>query len=526
MDTKPKKKSRAKKSTTAVDDNKVEEIPIDEENVEETKPKRKSRAKKSTKADDENKVEEIPIDGENIEETKPKRKSRAKKSTEEQGTPSNKSNTDIVSKPVKRSNRKPTIPPEINIGTAGHVDEGKSTLIQLLTGKFPDEHSEELKRGITIRLGYADCDVLKCPKCPDPECWTIYDECPTCNSETSVERRVSFVDAPGHEILMQVMLSGAALMDGVMLVISANNKVPQPQTREHLAALTALGITNIIVVQNKVELVSEEQAMQNYRDIKKFLKGTIAENAPVIPMSAMHGANLDVLISALQKFIPTPKRNPSTAAQMMVARSFDINKPGTKPKNLKGGVLGGSLLQGKLEVGSTISILPGLKRKKDKSVEYIPIRTQIKSIQIGAMGTVKEAYPGGLLAIQTTLDPSMARSDNLAGNIVSAIGHEPPVIDEITLLITLFDNVVGSEIQESVKPLKKGEPILLTSGTATAVGSVINFSKNQATFQIKPIIALNDKIKIALSRRFGKRWRLIGWGEIHEHNQVEISFKD
>lgn len=401
-------------------------------------------------------------------------------------------------------------------------------MIKLLTGKFPDEHSEELKRGITIRLGYADCDILKCPNCPDPQCWTIFDECPNCGEDAVLVRRVSFVDAPGHEILMQVMLSGAALMDGVMLVIAANNKVPQAQTREHLAALQALGIEKIVVVQNKVELVSMDEAKQNYQDIKEFLKGTIGENAPVVPMSALHGVNLDVLLSALQRFIPTPDRDKLAPMQMMAARSFDINRPGTLPSKLKGGVLGGSLLQGTAKVGDDIVLLPGLKKRMGKEkTEYIPIKTKIESIQVGSLGLVDTAEPGGLIAIQTQLDPSMARSDNLAGTIVASVGSEPPVVDEIELETHLFDSVVGIETQTDVKPITPNEAILLTVGTATAVGKVKKIAKKgRIIFDINPPIAINQNAKIALSRRFMKRWRLIGYGEISDYKAIEIAIVD
>jgi len=126
--------------------------------------------------------------------------------------------------------------PEINIGMIGHVDHGKTTLTQRLTGKWTDEHSEELKRGISIRLGYADAAFYKCPNCDEPQCYSTKKTCPVCGSTTELLRVVSFVDAPGHETLMATMLSGAAIMDGAVLVIAADEPCPQPQTREQLMA--------------------------------------------------------------------------------------------------------------------------------------------------------------------------------------------------------------------------------------------------------------------------------------------------
>ena len=133
--------------------------------------------------------------------------------------------------------------PEVNIGLVGHVDHGKTTLLEALSGKWTDTHSEEVKRGITIRLGYADVAVYK-----DDKGFTIDEK--TGNKKNTFIRKISFIDAPGHETLMATMLSGAAIMDGALLLIAANEVCPQPQTREHLMALNITGIKNIIIVQN------------------------------------------------------------------------------------------------------------------------------------------------------------------------------------------------------------------------------------------------------------------------------------
>ncbi len=467
--------------------------------------KRKSRAKK--------KEESVTVK----EEKKPikSKKTKTKKTT---GTKAPKSTSTKTSKSKPKTTKKSTkvIHPEVNIGTAGHVDEGKSTLIQSLTGKFPDNHSEEIKRGITIRLGYADCDIKECPKCSEPDKWTVEDVCPHCGSKTKLNRRISFVDAPGHEILMQVMLSGAAIMDGVILVVGANKKVPQPQTREHLAAITALGIKNVIVVQNKVELVSVEQARENYKQIKNFLKGTLAENAPIIPMSAIHGINKDLLLSAIQNFIPTPKHDAKAPLRMFAARSFDINTPGTTAKNLKGGVFGGSITTGKVKVGETVRILPGLKKKEGKTTLRIPVDTKVLSIRVGESGDSKDATPGGLVAIQTEIDPSMTRSDNLSGSILTTPETPVEVVDELHLKYTLFDSVVGSDTNEAVKPLAKKEPLLLTVGTATVTGTITQLKKSIADVKLTSVIAMDPSVKVAISRLIHKRWRLIGFADIVE----------
>ena len=182
--------------------------------------------------------------------------------------------------------------PELNVGIVGHVDHGKTTLTSVLTGKFTDVHSEEIKRGITIRLGYADTTIYECPKCSEDNLkYSRFPKCFHCGSATKKLRSLSVVDAPGHESLMATVLSGASIMDGALLLVAANEKCPQPQTEEHLEALRIAGIKNIIIVQNKVDIVKPEEAKKNYEQIKKFVKGSFAENAPIIPVSAQHSIN-------------------------------------------------------------------------------------------------------------------------------------------------------------------------------------------------------------------------------------------
>ncbi|MBI2658875.1 translation initiation factor IF-2 subunit gamma, partial [Candidatus Woesearchaeota archaeon] len=191
--------------------------------------------------------------------------------------------------------------PVLNIGMVGHVDHGKTTLLERLSGKWTDTHSEELKRGITIRLGYADVTFRKCEKCKGANAYTTKEECPVCKSKTIPLRKASFVDAPGHESLMATMLAGATIMDGALLLVAANEECPQPQTREHLMALQIIGIKHVIVVQNKIDLASEEQAIKNYEQIRGFLKGSAFENAPIIPISAQHRVGLNFLMQAIDE---------------------------------------------------------------------------------------------------------------------------------------------------------------------------------------------------------------------------------
>jgi translation initiation factor 2 subunit 3 len=135
------------------------------------------------------------------------------------------------------------------------------------------------------------------------------------------------------------MLSGAAIVDAAILLIAANEECPQPQSEEHLMALNIVGIKNIIIVQNKIDLVSEEDAIKNYNKIKEFIKGTVAENSPIIPLSAKLKINIDALINEIVN-LKVPERDLKKDAFMLIARSFDVNKPGTDVEKIVGGVLG------------------------------------------------------------------------------------------------------------------------------------------------------------------------------------------
>ena len=403
--------------------------------------------------------------------------------------------------------------PEINIGMIGHVDHGKTTLTQRLTGKWADEHSEELKRGISIKLGYADTTFYKCPKCKDPQCYCTKNKCPSCGSTAELLRVVSFVDAPGHETLMAIMLSGAAIMDGAVLVIAANEHCPQPQTREHLVALDLAGIKNIVIVQNKIDLVSEKNAIKNYEQILKFIKETCAENAPIIPVSAHQDINIDVLIKAIQNHIPTPKRDLDKPPLMYIARSFDINKPGSRPEALKGGIVGGSLIQGVLKQGEKIEIAPGRRIEVEGRKTLETISTTATSLITGGK-SVKQATPGGLIAVGTELDPARTKSDSYAGRIVGRVGELPPTMDKFNLSINLLKRVVGTVEEKNVEPIKTNEPLMLTIGTATTVGIVSEFHGEKIGVKLKLPVCANEGQRIAISRRIDGRWHLIGYGAI------------
>ncbi len=399
--------------------------------------------------------------------------------------------------------------PCVNIGTSGHVDHGKTTLVEAITGVWTSAHSEELRRGITIKIGYADAAFYKCPRCPPPMCYSTQPKCTNCGGDSELLRVVSFVDSPGHESLMANMLSGAALMDGAILVMAANEKVPQPQTREHLLALSVLGIRQIVLVQNKADLAEYNEALDNYRQIKDFVKGSVAEDAPVIPVSAQHKLNIDALIEAIEGHIKTPARTKNTEPIMHVLRSFDVNKPGTAIKQVKGGIIGGALVQGQFNIDDEIEVRPGLL--DEKKGKYEPITSQISTLGTGA-GLVEAVKPGGLVAIGTKLDPTFTKSDSLIGSVVGKPGTLPRDIEDITIEVALFDTAVGTAEMVKVEPLRAKEPIRVNIGTAAAIGNVTNVKDSKIEVKLKKPVCVMPKSRVAISRRIAERWRLIGSG--------------
>ena len=408
---------------------------------------------------------------------------------------------------------------ECNIGLVGHVDHGKTTLVKALTGDWTDRHSEEKERGISIKLGYSNATILYCPSCDEYLTYYMAEKarqkgeprgsCPKCQTALEFKRNISFVDAPGHEILMATMLSGASLMNGACLLIAADEECPQPQTREHLAALNIAGIENLIIIQNKIDAVSKEQALENYQQIKEFVKGTVAENAPIIPISAVFGSNIELVVRAFEEIIPTPELDENDDFQFLIARSFDINRPGTEIEQLKGGVIGGSVLKGTVKVGEEIEIRPGLRMKN----EFKPIKTKVVSISQGN-NLLDVAKPGGLIGLRTMLDPAITKGDHLIGQLVGYPESLPPIVTEVELKVNLLDLVLGSEDQIKVHQLRHNEKLLLVVGTEKAAGIVTKILKNSYVLSLNPPICVPEDFIFAISRIINRRYRLIGYGHV------------
>jgi len=431
----------------------------------------------------------------------------------------------------------------INIGTIGHVAHGKSTVVKAISGESTIRYKNELERNITIKLGYSNAKIYKCDDIPRPDCYISSSSWDKDELEREWEgkphtykvvRHVSFVDCPGHDVLMQTMLNGTAVMDAAILLVASNESCPQPQTKEHLAAIELMGLQHIIVLQNKIDLIKKDSAKLNYMEIRKFIQGTPAENSPIIPISAQLKYNIDVLCDYLTNYIPLPIRDFTELPKMVLIRSFDVNTPGSEVEELRGGVCGGSLIHGILKLDQEIEIRPGVSRRDEEDPQaneiITPIKTKIMSLK-SDKNSLQFAVPGGLIAVGTKCDPTLCRQDRMVGQILGTPGNLPDVYRQIEIKTHLLPRLLGvaqddnKKKDSKVKPLEKHENLMLNIGSLSCGGRIITVKgdSNKARVSLSQSVCTNVGEKIAISRRINRAWRLIGWGEIRKGTKIELN---
>jgi len=416
----------------------------------------------------------------------------------------------------------------MNVGTIGHVAHGKSTVVKGLSGNTTIKFKQEKERNITIKLGYANAKIYKNTENPDLQgaaCYksfgSAFPDVLPCEEGGNwrLLRHVSFVDCPGHDILMATMLNGAAVMDAALLLIAGNESCPQPQTSEHLAAVEIMRLKHIIILQNKVELIKEAQAQAQYAEIKKFVAGTAADNSPIIPLSAVLKYNLDVVCEYLCTQVPIPPRDFLSNPIMIIIRSFDVNRPGEEVEKLKGGVAGGSILKGVLKVGDEVEIRPGIVTKDGENFVCKPIRSRIVTLA-AEKNDLQLAVPGGLIGVGTKIDPTLTRADRLIGMVLGHPGKLPSIFIEIEIKYYLLRRLLGVKLegdakQGKVSKMKKGEILMVNIGSTAAGGRILGIKDNDsAKVALTNPVCTQEGDKVALSRRIDKHWRLIGWGSI------------
>lgn len=453
--------------------------------------------------------------------------------------------------------------PSLNLGVIGHVSHGKSTVVRALTGKSTAKFHKEHEKNMTIKLGYANCKLWQCTFCKryfstQSEVMSTSVVCPDsdCNcGEVKLLRHISFVDCPGHEVLMATMLNGAAVMDASLIVIAADKKCPQNQTKEHLVALDMMGVREFLIVQNKIDLISPDAALANYAEIREFLKATCprAANSTVVPTCANREVrenkekleeerrnrtnsgeqlsqskndachNFDQIYSYLAD-LKLPLRDLVSPPVMMIVRSFDVNRPGESNIDaLQGGIAGGSLLRGVLKLKDEIEIRPGkLVRAKNGTYSCIPLRSKIKTL-FSEQNKLQKASPGGLIGVGTNIDPSIAKGDGLVGQVLGLVGHMPSVYAEIEISYILLQRAEENKENKASPPLRlmRGENLRLNIGSLTVDAQVKATKSDLARLALKHPACIVEKSKISLSRKMDnknesgdKGFRLIGVGQL------------
>uniref|UniRef100_A0A8C9HQH5 protein-synthesizing GTPase n=1 Tax=Piliocolobus tephrosceles TaxID=591936 RepID=A0A8C9HQH5_9PRIM len=426
----------------------------------------------------------------------------------------------------------------VNMGTMDRVAHRKSTVVKAISGVHTVRFKNELERNITIKLGYANAKIYKLddPSCPRPECYrscgsSTPDEFPTDIAGTKGNfksvRHISFVDCPGHDILMATMLNGAAVMDVALLLIASNESCPQPQTSEHLAAIEITKLKHILILQNKIESPAKEQ----YKQILAFVQGTVAERAPIIPISAQLKYNIEAVFEYIVNKIPVSPRDFTSEPWLIGMRSFDVNKPGCEVDDLKGGVAGGSILKGVLKVDQEIEVRPGIV-SKDSEGKLMCKLIFFKIVSLFAEhNDLQYAAPGGLIGVGTKIDPTLCRADRMVGQVLGAVGALPEIFTELEISYFLLKRLLGVRTEgdrkaAKVQKLFKNEVLMVNIGSLSTGGRVRAVKADLCKIVLTNPVCTEVGEKIALSRRVEKHWHLIGWDQIRRGVTIKPTVDD
>ncbi len=418
--------------------------------------------------------------------------------------------------------------PTINVGMIGSVSNGKSSITHNLTGTNTLRNSDEKMRGITIKLGYANAKIFKCYTCLAPECYQQHPsdafnvKCKLCNKDMELKRHISLVDCPGHFLLMSTMLNGTCVMDTSILVEAANNKeFPAPQTKEHLLAANMTNLDNAIVCLNKLDLVPKKNINDKIEQLQSYLQDTVAKDSPIIPIVANYGINCDILCEYICKKMVEPPRDLKANVKMILIRSFNINRQNVKITDLKGGVVGGTIMRGILTLGDRVEILPGLIEKNNNSDDshensqwtYEPIVSKVESIN-SEKNNLDFAIPGGLLGVGLTIDSALTAKDRLVGNILRVVSGEKHKHDNYKVLEILLVKLELVDKNDKTK-INNSDVVVINYNACNVKCKVVKIKKDKAELELigKPIcVEIGDYITI--SRNVDSNIILIGRGEI------------
>lgn len=402
--------------------------------------------------------------------------------------------------------------PIINLGFLGSVSDGKSTAVYQLTGTKTQKHSSELKRNITIKPGYANMKIFK-----DSDN-NYYSSNSTKNSyvndkEENCElvHHLSFVDCPGHHQLILTMLGSIDLMQGAVVVVSAAEPISKkPQLIQHLAAAKLAGLENIIICFNKLDLIPIETAIERKEELDMLLERLEIEPRVIIPTCFSKGIGVNNLLKYIMEIFCPSDIISQEKVQFRTTRSFDVNKPGTSWDKMTGGILGGSLITGKLKVGDNLEIRPGIIGKDSKGkVICTPLKTKLLSIQTDRE-TVTDILPGGLMGLGTDIDPYYCRNDTLAGNIIGIEGTLPSVYTNINVTYNSTSDFGGSW-----NP-KVGNIVNLQIGTLSIDSRLVQYKKKVCSFELSRPVCMDTDSLILISIKEESGLKIVGYGQLKD----------
>ena len=394
--------------------------------------------------------------------------------------------------------------PILNIGCLGSVSDGKSTTVLQLTGIKTQKDSREQTRNITIKQGYANMKIWK----------DSTGKYSTTNSSEKKEdcelaHHISFVDCPGHQALILTMLSSVSLMKGALVVVSAAEDIrTKPQLIQHLAAAKIAGLTKLIIIFNKLDLVTKEVALERYEQLHTLLAELEIVPSYIIPTALSRKIGLQNVINAIMELFPPTSTIVEEDTEFKITRSFDINKPGINWDAVKGGIIGGGLITGKLKVGDAIEIRPGLIGKTAGNITASPIITTVLSMETDKI-PLDNIRPGGLIGIATNVDPYYTKDDKLTGQIVGLLGTLPSIYTEIKLEPTLT-TIFGGNWTPQIK-----DKMFLQIGNVNTESELINITKSKFTFKLsKPCCIKNDSLIIICQPSDNDALKIVGYGKL------------
>lgn len=413
----------------------------------------------------------------------------------------------------------------LNVGCIGHVSNGKSTLVRQMTGIKTQKFKSERERNCTINVGYANCKIFYSDKTNEYKFVgsEVHCERDSQNNEMKLIHHISFVDCPGHENYMSNMLSGSSVIDMAFLVEAANAKqIPQPQTLEHFIAIQQSEIDDIVIIQNKCDLVKKQQLLLNKDKLDDFIEDYHDKSLPIIPLIAQTGNNIEYVGRYLSNKLTNYHKDLNLPLIINVIRTFDINKPGCSLDKFKGGVLGGSITQGILHIDDIIQISPGVcSKEKDGSWKVKPLFTRVKSINC-EKNSINYAIPGGLIGIGSLIDPAYTKNNKLTGQIITRPGEHLQISDKLTIKYKAFRRV-----NKVSKSLCANEIIKLGILCKHVTAIVTKWDKKNKTISVKlstPCCVNNDSISIM--KKIDKTYKIFSIGKIVSNNMINIDIPE